>query len=107
MKKTNITDIAPFYNIPLVEGRRIHLSGHLEIVHLALEPGGAMEAHSMPTDVFFYVLDGSGNLYVNDVQYSLGINEYIEVPKDALRSWHNDSDFPLNLLVIKSISDQI
>jgi len=106
MKKMNINDLTPFYTIPLIRGRRIHQSNHLEIVHLALEPGGVMEAHSMPVDVLFYVLEGNGNLYVNDIQYLLSKDEFIEVPKAAMRFWRNESDAPLNLLVIKSISDQ-
>lgn len=106
MKKMNINELPPFYKIPLIEGRRIHQSNHLEIVHLALEPGGVMEAHSMPVDILFYVLEGNGNLYVNDVQYILGKDDFIEVPGTAMRFWRNESDTPLNLLVIKSISDQ-
>jgi quercetin dioxygenase-like cupin family protein len=103
MNKKNITDLTPFYKIPLVEGRRIHASDQLEIVHLSIEPGGTMEPHTMPMNVLFYVLQGQGILDIDGVRYPLQMNEFIEVPKAAMRYWRNVFDVSLNLLVIKLI----
>ena len=106
MQVRKVNQVAPFYQIPRLQGRQIHQSDHLEIVHLSLEPGGSMEAHAMPVNVLFYILQGQGILDIDGVRHPLQINEFIEVPKAAMRYWSNESDSPLNLLVIKLISDQ-
>jgi len=106
MNKKNITDLSPFYKIPLVEGRRIHASDQLEIVHLSIEPGGAMEPHTMPMNELFYSLQGRGLLDIDGVRHPLQMNEFIEVSKAAMRYWRNEADFSLRLLVIKSVSIQ-
>ncbi|HCL00594.1 MAG TPA: hypothetical protein DHW42_10895 [Candidatus Marinimicrobia bacterium] len=90
--------------MPLFEWRQIHQSDQLEIVHLSIEPGGTMESHTMPMDVLFGVLEGTGILSVNDIRYLLHTDELIEVPKAAMRYWRNEADFPLQILVVKSMS---
>ena len=103
MQVRKVIQLAPFYQIPGVQGRRIHHSDHLEIVHLTVEPGASMDSHTMPMDVLFHVLSGSGTLIVNDCPFELSENDFIEIPKQANRYWTNPSSSPLTLLVMKFI----
>ena len=72
-----------------------------EYVHLQFEPGAEIPQHSLPLAVSFYVLKGSGICHVSGTEIPAVAGEMLECPPDAPRGWKNNSEVPLEILVIK------
>ncbi|MEN8229598.1 MAG: cupin domain-containing protein [Bacteroidota bacterium] len=73
-----------------------------EIIRLDLKPGERIEKHSNDWRIIFYVLEGSGQLTIEEEQISMTAHQTIAVAPDLLREWQNDGDRVLKLLVIKT-----
>ncbi|HAN19972.1 MAG: hypothetical protein A2X13_10855 [Bacteroidetes bacterium GWC2_33_15] len=86
-----------------LEGYILHSEKPVELVHLLLKPGDALEKHKNPFDVIFFVIEGSGILAINGDNLNIHSNDVIKVTSDKLRAWENNSTQDLKLLVIKLI----
>ncbi len=82
-------------------GVKLYEAAGNEYVHLQFEPGAEIPAHSLPLAVSFYVLKGHGTCHVSGTEIPAVAGEMLECPPDAPRGWRNDSDAPLEVLVIK------
>ena len=74
-----------------------------EIIRLQLNPGEKLDKHSNPYDVVFYILEGNGELTIEDEVFTMERDYSTEVRKGVQRSWYNPSDTILRLLVVKYI----
>ena len=82
-------------------GVKLYEADGNEYVHLRFEPSAEIPSHSLPMAVSFYVLKGTGTCHVSGVEIPAVAGEMLECPPDAPRGWRNDSDAPLEVLVIK------
>jgi quercetin dioxygenase-like cupin family protein len=82
-------------------GTRIYETGGIEYVHLAINPGCRIPEHSLPLAVSFCVLKGCGVCSVSGESFSATAGDMLECPPNVPRGWRNDSDAPLEVLVIK------
>jgi len=82
-------------------GYILHSEKPVELVHLLLKPGEKLESHKNPFDVVFFVIEGSGLLTINDEKKQLKSSDTIKVTSEHLRSWENNTQTDLRLLVIK------
>ena len=57
--------------------------------------------------VSFFVIDGKGELTLNQQKIQVVKGDIIEVPENESREWNNPLDLPLELLVIKNKSVNI
>lgn len=89
------------YDADGCRGVKLYEAAGNEYVHLRFEPGAEIPAHSLPLAVSFYVLKGTGTCQVSGSDIPAVAGEMLECPPDAPRSWKNDSDTPLEILVIK------
>ncbi len=85
-----------------VDARLLYNEAHAQAIHLRLEPGEALKRHITPTDVFFYVLQGSGTVEVGDEQRLVSAETLVDSPAGIPHRWINDSDATLRVLVVKA-----
>ena len=82
-------------------GVKLYEAAGNEYMHLTIDPGSEIPEHSLPLTVSFYVLSGSGMCRISGGGIRAVKGEMLECPPDVPRGWCNDSDAPLELLVIK------
>ncbi|MGI6395368.1 MAG: cupin domain-containing protein [bacterium] len=82
------------------------LTDALEILELEISPGKGLKPHDMPSKVCFFVIEGTGTFSYGDRVETVQKNEMIHVNPGQLRFWHNHSENPLKLLVIKSLTEK-
>lgn len=86
-----------------LDGRILFTSPELELVHLTLRPGERLDPHIQPFDVLFYVIDGEGELTVEDGSIKAAPGTLIEVKKGTSRRWINQGKDSLRMIVLKRI----
>lgn len=94
-------------NVPLAETphkvdvRKLYDTEHAVAVHITLKPGESLKKHITPVDVFFYVLQGTGIVEIGDEKEEVTESSLIESPANIMHCWYNESELPLQFLVIK------
>jgi quercetin dioxygenase-like cupin family protein len=97
--KTHVND-APKVTFDL-DGKIMHTSDKLEVVHLTLKPGEKIGKHPQPYDVIFYVLSGDAILETDPEDIEVKENTSIFVPAGMQRGWNNNGLKKFKVLVIK------
>ena len=97
----NIRDLKPFKDS--LNALKLFSDDRLTLIHITLSVGEQIELHKNAVDVVFYVLDGKGELQVENETFSVEKGSCVEVKKDLDRAWRNNSTFPLCLLAIKKL----
>lgn len=85
-------------------GLKVLNSNGLEFVRLVLEPTAIIEKHSLPVDVYFYVLKGTGKLKIDENEYIINSDTLVFCRANQERIWQNIGNTELSILVIKKIS---
>jgi len=97
-----VTDLQDAERVPIqLDARKMCVRPDVELIHLHFGPGEALAKHANPFDVIFYVLEGSGELEIEEEKRQIGINSSIEVPANLMRGWKNNGEGNLRILVIK------
>jgi quercetin dioxygenase-like cupin family protein len=94
---------APAVPVPF-EARRLFGNGAVEMIHIRLEPGQLVPPHDNPDDVLFYVLEGTGDLTMEEQSRQLDADHLVAIPTGVRRGWANNSKQPLRLLVVKLLN---
>ncbi|MBP7497536.1 MAG: cupin domain-containing protein [Bacteroidales bacterium] len=102
MKVINIEELNLMPNPHNVEARKVYENEYLEVVHLTLKPGEQLAKHHLPVNVFFFVLEGSGIIEMENKEQRVSKNMLIEGPANIDRGWKNDTDKLLKILVVKA-----
>ncbi len=98
----NIINISTAFKLPIsIEAYKMYSSATLEIINIQLHPGESIPLHSNNIDVVFYVLEGEGIFTLNDKSQKITANSCVEVTKNNLRAWRNESAGKLKMLVLK------
>ncbi len=92
--------------LPGITGRSLYTKDNLELVHIDLAPGRFIQEHDLPLHVIFFTLEGQATFKVNNHNYTLEKNQYIEVLPDIKRAVCNKSKENLKILVIKQNNKQ-
>jgi quercetin dioxygenase-like cupin family protein len=101
MKPTSLEN-APKVAFDL-DGRIMHSSEKLELVHLTLKPGEILHKHKNPADVVFYILEGKGILIYEDHKIETAKDSCISLKHNIERGWENNGSENLRILVIKQL----
>jgi quercetin dioxygenase-like cupin family protein len=83
-------------------GRRLYASGEAVVIHIAIEPGRAIEPHAAPVDMEFFVLEGSGLFTVGGESAEAGPGALVESPRNIPHGIRNTGPGPLRLLAVKN-----
>ena len=85
-----------------VEAKKIHETNYVQAAHICLKPGQKLFKHITPVDVFFYVLEGSGTVEIDDEIKEVSKDTLIVSPSNIPHGWSNNSNFDLRFLVVKT-----
>jgi len=88
-----------------IDARKLCTRQDVELIHLTFGPDETLEKHANPFDVIFYVLEGSGELVIEEDKMQIGKDSTIEVSANLLRGWKNNGDGNLRILVIKVLNN--
>ncbi len=70
------------------------------LAQFVLEPGKKSKLHKMSSSEIYYILEGSGILYVNDEIHHLEKDDSVYVPPNARQLVENSADVNLKFLCI-------
>lgn len=85
-----------------IEARCIHENDHVQVMYLKLAPGEALKPHTTPVDVFFYVLEGRGEVSTGAETVEVEAETIVDSPKGIGHCWRNTGNCTLRLLVVKT-----
>lgn len=101
MKITKIDETKPFNNAHGVDARKIYDSDYCQTIFMSLAPKQALKLHTTPFDVFFYILEGKGNVVVGEEKQEVTRNMLVESPKNIPHLLENPGVGLFKFLVIK------
>lgn len=106
MKILKVTDAPAFPGAEDLNARSLRDNDAFGMVHLTLPPGGIVPLHNMPFEVCFIVLEGSGDLVLNDAGHQVRKDYRILCLPATRRGWRNNSTSEaLRILVLKIKND--
>ena len=85
-----------------VDVRKLYSFEHASIIHIELKPGEALKRHVTPTDVFFYILEGDGEVEIGKESEKVKKDQLIISPNKIPHRLLNNSDKNFRFLVIKT-----
>jgi mannose-6-phosphate isomerase-like protein (cupin superfamily) len=84
-----------------VEVRKLYDNEHAQVVHIRLRPGEALKKHVTPVDVFFYILEGEGDVEIGDEVIRAGKDCLVDSPANIPHRLMNPTDVDFRFLVVK------
>lgn len=104
MEKISFLNI---YEAPKVQrdldARIMFRSDNNEIIRLTLKSGEEIPLHKNDVDVVFFIIEGNGMFLTSDKEVNIKKDMRIFVKANLDRGIRNNSQAPLNLLVIKKV----
>ena len=85
-----------------VDVRKLYSFENASIIHIELKPGEALKKHVTPTDVFFYILEGEGEVEIGKESEKVKKDQLIFSPNRIPHRLFNYSDNSFRFLVIKT-----
>ncbi|MCP3965063.1 MAG: cupin domain-containing protein [Lentisphaerae bacterium] len=101
MNIVNVRETDVVINPHGINAKKLYDTENAQVMHIALQSGESLVRHITPSDVFFYVLEGTGIVEIGDEKQKVGPDTLIDSPKDIPHCWYNDSDGVLRILVAK------
>ena len=101
MKVTKVDSTPVFQNTHGVEARKLYASKDVEVIFMNLKPSQSLKKHTTPVDVFFYVLDGKGEVEIGDEIKEVEKDTLIESPKNIPHLLRNTGTTLFKFLVVK------
>lgn len=84
-----------------VDVRRIFEGDKVQVAHITLKPGEQLKKHTTPTDVLFYVLEGTGIVEIGDEKKEVDKDTLIDSPAKIPHCWYNEGTDTLRVLLIR------
>lgn len=102
MKIVKVSDTSIKDSPHKIDVRELYNAYSAQAVHLLLKPGESLKPHKTPVDVFFYILEGSPDIYVGDDKQTVEKDCLVESPKDIMHYIANNSENNARVLVVKA-----
>ena len=90
------------YEKNAVTGKKLLTKPEVEAVRIELAPGSSLPVHKTPVEVFFFVIEGRGEIEIGEEREPVSAGCLVESPKNILHGLHNTSDSELKILVVKT-----
>ncbi len=84
------------------EAHRLHVTDHVEVIHIALGPGQGLVRHAPPVDTLIYVVAGTATVEAGADKVVVPQGALLPNPARTMHRVVNESDSPLRFLVIKT-----
>ncbi len=101
MKITKVKNTVSFQNAHAVEAKKIYDTENAEVIHMALTEGQSLKKHTTPVDVFFYILEGKGEVEIGDEKQTVEKDVLIDSPKGIPHLLRNTGEGIFCFLVVK------
>jgi mannose-6-phosphate isomerase-like protein (cupin superfamily) len=101
MKTANVNQIPSFQNAHGVDARKIYETKDADVIHMALSPRQALKKHTTPIDVFFYILEGKGEIEIGNETQQVEKDTIIDSPKGIPHLLRNTGEGVFRFLVVK------
>ena len=98
--KTEQGDTA--YEKNAVTAKKLLSKSEVEVVRVELEPGSSLPVHSTPVEVFFFIIEGRGEIEIGEEREPVTAGTLVESPKNVPHGLHNTSENFLRILVVKT-----
>ena len=85
-----------------VSARALHATEHTQVTMVTLEPGEKLKLHVTPVDVFFYILEGTGEVEIDGERCQVSRDELIVGPARLPHRLFNETDAVFRILVVKT-----
>lgn len=85
-----------------VDARELYDNESAQTIHISLQPGESLKPHKTPVDVFFYVLEGTPDVFIGDEKQTVEADSLVESPKNITHYFSNNSDSLVRVLVVKA-----
>jgi len=102
MKITKVFDVEEIANPHFISVRPLHISEQAQFEHLILEAGQEQKKHVAYTNVYLFVLQGTGVLEAGSEIIALSVDMLVEMPPKTPHRLINNGDTRLRLLNIKA-----
>ncbi len=87
-----------------VTSKQLHKNEDVKIMNLILQPGDLVPAHSVPVNVFFYIVSGKGTLQIGDDKQIVKATDIVPCPPNTEMSLKADQYEELNVINVKTPS---
>jgi len=81
-------------------GRRYPFGGRYSLAHATVSPGQATRPHRLATDEVYYILNGTGEMHVDDEFAPVRAGDAVEIPPESVQWIANTGDRDLEFLCI-------
>lgn len=102
MKVSKIDELEDRQNPHGVKVKTIYDHESAQAVHITLQPGQELKKHITPVDVFFYVLEGKGQVEIGDEVVEIAKDTVVESPKGIPHRLMNPFSGTFRFLVVKA-----
>ena len=85
-----------------VTAKKLISHENTRVMNLVLEPGNVVPEHSVPVDVFFYIVEGSGTIKIGDEEAVVEAKDIITCPPDTVMSLKADQNEKFVVLNVKT-----
>jgi len=102
MKVVNIGGLEDRQNPHGVKVKTVYDHEAAQAVHITLGPGQELKKHVTPVDVFFYVLEGKGQVEIGDEAVEIARDTVVESPAHIPHRLMNPFDKTFRFLVVKA-----
>lgn len=85
-----------------IDARDLYNKDSAQAVHIELKPGESLKPHKTPVDVFFYVLEGTPDVYIGEESQKVTKDSLVESPKNITHYFANNTNNIVRVLVVKA-----
>lgn len=104
MKVIRMDEIEGKTNKRGVESKQLLKNDDLQIMNLNLKSGDEVPTHSVPVNVFFYVVSGSGTIEISDDKAVVEEKDIVPCPPETEMSLRADQGQQFSVLNVKTPS---
>ncbi len=87
-----------------VTAKQVLKNEDVQIMNLVLESGDEVPPHSVPVNVFFYVVSGKGTICIGDDEAVVEENDIIPCPANTEMALYADQDEKFSVINVKTPS---
>ncbi|SDM15698.1 cupin domain-containing protein, partial [Halarsenatibacter silvermanii] len=101
MEVIKMDEIEGITNKRGVTAKQLHKNEDVQIMNLVLKPGDEVPSHSVPVNVFFYVVSGRGTIAIGDEEAEVKQDDIIPCPKNTEMALSADRGEDFSVINVK------
>lgn len=102
MKVIKMGEIEGQENKRGVIAKQLHKNEDVQIMNLELSPGDEVPAHSVPVNVFFYVVSGKGTISIGGETAVVEEDDIIPCPEETEMALYADQGEDFSVINVKT-----